>query len=223
MPKISCIIVEDEPLAVKLLSKYISDIYYLELVGTFKTSLLAYEYLQNNKVNLMFLDIHLPGLKGLNLLRTISTPPLVIVTTAYHQYAVEGFELNVTDYLLKPYSFERLTKAVTKAQKQIYPPANEVNIEHSALFITIDRRKIRVDFEDIIYVQSKREYVYIVTKNKCYTTKISTKEIDLILPRTKFKRVNRSYIVAINKIESFSKKNIIIDGKSISIGKYFNK
>src|SRR6186997_3729435 len=117
MSKIKCIIVEDEPLAVKVLSDYISQVPFLELSGTFKDAILATEYLRENSVDLIFLDIHLPKLKGMAFLKTLIDPPAVIITTAYHQYAVEGFELNVTDYLLKPIEFERFLVAVNKVKK----------------------------------------------------------------------------------------------------------
>src|SRR6476620_672284 len=116
MSKIKCIIIEDEPLAAKTLSDYISQVPFLELKGTFKDAILATEYLRENVVDLIFLDIHLPKLKGMAFLKTLTNPPAIIVTTAYHQYAIEGFELNVTDYLLKPYEFERFLIAVNKVK-----------------------------------------------------------------------------------------------------------
>lgn len=116
MSKITCIIVEDEPLAVKVLADYISEVPFLELKGTFKDAILATNYLHDHSVDLIFLDIHLPKLKGMAFLKTLTHPPAVIITTAYHQYAVEGFELNVTDYLLKPFEFERFLVAVNKVK-----------------------------------------------------------------------------------------------------------
>src|SRR5215212_10035176 len=116
MSKIDCIVVEDEPLAVKVLSNYISQVPFLELKGTFKDAILATDYLRTNSIDLIFLDIHLPKLKGMAFLKTLTHPPAVIITTAYHQYAVEGFDLNVTDYLLKPFEFERFLIAVTKVK-----------------------------------------------------------------------------------------------------------
>src|SRR5437016_6342890 len=116
MSKLKCIIIEDEPLAVKVLSDYILQVPFLILQGTFKDAILASEYLRNNEVDLIFLDIHLPKLKGMTFLKTLTNPPAVIVTTAYHQYAVEGFNLNVTDYLLKPFEFERFLVAVNKVK-----------------------------------------------------------------------------------------------------------
>src|SRR5689334_270597 len=116
MSNITCIIIEDEPLAVKVLSDYISQVHFLELQATFKDAILATDWLRHNNTNLIFLDIHLPKLKGMAFLKTLTNPPSVIITTAYHQYAVEGFDLNVTDYLLKPFEFERFLVAVNKVR-----------------------------------------------------------------------------------------------------------
>src|SRR5215218_9394098 len=122
MSKIKCIIIEDEPLAVKVLSDYVAQVPFLEPGGTFKDAILATEYLRDNTVDLIFLDIHLPKLKGMAFLKTLTHPPAVIITTAYHQYALEGFDLNVTDYLLKPFDFERFLVAVTKVKTATWKP-----------------------------------------------------------------------------------------------------
>src|SRR5215211_1470190 len=141
MSKINCIIVEDEPLAAKVLSEYISQVPFLEWQGTFKDAILATEYLRDNKTDLIFLDIHLPKLKGMAFLKTLTHPPAIIITTAYHQYAVEGFNLNVTDYLLKPFDFERFLVAVTKvksAQSEKQKPFDSQQ-EKDYLFINVQK------------------------------------------------------------------------------------
>src|SRR6185503_11960430 len=141
MSKIRCIIVEDEPLAVKVLSDYVLQVPFLELQGTFKDAILATEYLRDNEVDLIFLDIHLPKLKGMAFLKTLVNPPAVIITTAYHQYAVEGFDLNVTDYLLKPFEFERFLVAVNKVktgQKETQSPASGSDSKDH-LFMTVQK------------------------------------------------------------------------------------
>src|SRR5215470_13916968 len=147
MSKIKCIIVEDEPLAVKVLSDYVSQVPFLELQGTFKDAILATEWLRNNTTELIFLDIHLPKLKGMAFLKTLTHPPAVIITTAYHQYAVEGFNLNVTDYLLKPFEFERFLVAVTKvrtAHKE--SSANENQEAKDYLFLHVQKKKVKILF-----------------------------------------------------------------------------
>jgi response regulator of citrate/malate metabolism len=130
MSKIKCVIIEDEPLAVKILSDYILQVPYLEIAGKFKDAILAADFLRDHVVDLIFLDIHLPKLKGMAFLKTLINPPAVIVTTAYHQYAVEGFELNVTDYLLKPFEFERFLVAVNKCRGPSYSPRGAKRIPH---------------------------------------------------------------------------------------------
>src|ERR1700761_9218376 len=143
MSKIKCIIVEDEPLAVKVLSDYVREVPFLELVGSFKDAILASEFLRTASVDLMFLDIHLPRLKGMSFLKTLVNPPAVIITTAYHQYAVEGFSLNVTDYLLKPIEFERFLVAVTKmrsVQVSRQEPADEPE-SRDFVFINVQKKK----------------------------------------------------------------------------------
>src|ERR1700704_1630173 len=146
MSNIQCIIVEDEPLAVKVLSDYISQIPFLELQGTFKDAILAADFLRNNHTDLIFLDIHLPKLKGMAFLKTLPHPPAVIITSAYHEYAVEGFNLNVTDYLLKPFEFERFLVAVNKvrsADKDI-PEAKQHNRDF--IFLTVQKKKVKIQF-----------------------------------------------------------------------------
>lgn len=221
MSKISCIIIEDEPLAVKILSDYIREVPFLELRAAFKDAILATEYLRENTPDLIFLDIHLPRLKGMAFLKTLANPPAVIITTAYHQYAVEGFNLDVTDYLLKPIEFERFLVAVNKVHREVGPA-----LVHEAggavrdfMFIHVQKKKVRVFFQDILYIESQREYIRIVTTGGEYITKMSTHEIESLLPSPLFRRVHRSFIVSLRRIESFSAEMVEIAGVSIPIGK----
>lgn len=223
MSKIKCIIIEDEPLAVKVLSDYILQVPFLLLQATFKNALLATEYLRENSTELIFLDIHLPKLKGMAFLKTLSHSPAIIITTAYNQYAVEGFDLNVTDYLLKPFSFERFLVAVGKvktAQNEI-SNANEVTEKKDFIFLNIQKKKVKILFSDIVYIESQREYIKIVTTKKEFIPKMSTHEIESLLPANLFKRIHRSYIVSISKIESYTSENVEINGVSIPIGREY--
>src|ERR1043165_8193841 len=184
MSKIRCIIVEDEPLAVKVLADYVSQVPFLELQGTFKDAILATEFLHDHETDLIFLDIHLPKLKGMAFLITLSHPPAVIISTAYHQYAVEGFDLNVTDYLLKPFEFERFLAAVNKvrtAGKEEWQ-TQENKEQKDSIFLNIQKKKVRILFSDIIYIESQREYIKIVTAKKVFISKMSTHEIESLLP-----------------------------------------
>jgi len=221
MSKVTCIIVEDEPLAAKVLSDYISQVPFLKLEGTFKDAILATEYLRDNTVDLIFLDIHLPKLKGMAFLKTLSHPPAVIVTTAYHQYAVEGFNLNVNDYLLKPFDFERFLVAVNKvksAQPEKTGQTENTDIT-GHLFLNVQKKKVKILFSEIAYIESQREYIRIVTTKKEYTSKMSTHEIENLLPANLFKRIHRSFIVALNRIDSYTAEMVEVNGVSIPIGR----
>jgi two-component system LytT family response regulator len=221
MSKIRCIIVEDEPLAVRVLADYVQQVPFLELQGTFKDAILATEYLHDNTVELIFLDIHLPKLKGMAFLKTLSNPPAVIITTAYHQYAVEGFSLNVTDYLLKPIEFDRFLVAVNKvktAQHQKQKPA-ETHDAKDYLFLNVQKKKVKILFADIVYIESQREYIKIVTTRHEYFSKMGTHEIESLLPAHLFKRIHRSFIVSVSKIESYTAEAVEVNGVSIPIGR----
>ena len=221
MSKIKCIIIEDEPLAAKILSDYIQQLAFLELQATFKDAILANDYLRQNTTDLIFLDIHLPKLKGMAFLKTLSHPPAVIITSAYHQYAVEGFNLNVTDYLLKPFEFERFLIAVNKvkiAQTEKMPAIENTDTKDH-LFLTVQKKKVKVLFQDIIYIESQREYIKIVTGKTTYLSKISTHEMEALLPARLFKRIHRSFIIAVNKIDSYTAETVEVNGIAIPIGR----
>jgi DNA-binding LytR/AlgR family response regulator len=220
MSNIKCIIIEDEPLAVKVLSDYVSQVPFLELQGTFKDAILATDFLRDHPVDLIFLDIQLPKLKGMAFLKTLLAPPAVIVTTAYHQYAVEGFNLNVTDYLLKPFGFERFLVAVTKVKTThggTHLPSE--GREKNYLFLSVQKKKVKILFSEIVYIESQREYIKIVTTKKEYLSKLSTHEMEALLPANHFRRVHRSFIVSMSKIESYSAEEVEVNGVSIPIGR----
>lgn len=221
MSKIKCIIIEDEPLAIKILSDYILQVPFLELQGIFKDAILANNYLRDNNIDLIFLDIHLPKLKGMAFLKTLAQPPEVIVTTAYHQYAVEGFNLNVTDYLLKPFEFERFLVAVNKvktAQREKQNP-NESQEIKDFIFLNVQKKKVKILFSEILYIESQREYIKIITTKREYISKMSTHEIEALLPSNLFKRIHRSFIVSVSKIESYTAEIVEVNGVSIPIGR----
>ncbi len=225
MSNITCIVIEDEPLAVKVLADYIHQVPFLELQGTFKDAILATDFLRNNHTDLIFLDIHLPKLKGMAFLKTLSHPPAVIITTAYHQYAVEGFEMNVTDYLLKPFEFERFLVAVTKvktgeSEKQ---KTNESQAIKDHLFLNVQKKKVKILFSEIIYIESQREYIKIVTTKKEFISKMATHDIEQILPPGLFKRIHRSYIISLGKIDSYSAEMVEVNGISIPVGRGYRE
>ena len=221
MSKIKCIIVEDEPLAVKTLADYISQVPFLQLQAKFKDAILASQYLHDNAVDLIFLDIHLPKLKGMAFLKTLNNAPAVIITTAYHQYAVEGFNLNVTDYLLKPYEFERFLVAVNKvksAQREKIKPVEHAEVK-DFIFLNVQKKKVKILFSEIVFIESQREYIKIVTTKREFISKMSTHEIEDILPPHLFKRIHRSFIVSVSKIDSYTADMVEVNGFSLPIGR----
>ena len=221
MSKINCIVIEDEPLAAKILADYISQVPFLQLQRTFKDAILATDYLRDHSTDLIFLDINLPKLKGMAFLKTLTRPPSVIITTAYHQYAVEGFDMNVTDYLLKPFEFERFLVAVNKvktAQGQKQAPA-ESPAAKDHLFLNVQKKKVKLSFSEIVYIESQREYIKIVTTKNEYLSKMSTHEIEDLLPAHLFKRVHRSFIISLSRIESYTAEMVEVNGVSIPIGR----
>ncbi len=213
-------IIEDEPLAVKVLSDYISQVPFLELQGSFKDALHATDYLRDNTTDLIFLDIHLPKLKGMAFLKTLPQMPAVIITTAYHQYAVEGFNLNVTDYLLKPFDFERFLIAVNKVKTAQGEKTNtREEPEKDFIFLNVQKKKVKILFAEILYIESQKEYIKIVTTKKEYVSKMSTHEIEGLLPANLFKRIHRSFIIATGQIESYTAETVEVNGISIPIGR----
>jgi len=216
MSKIRCIVIEDEPLAVKVLTDYISEVPFLELQKVFKDAILASDFLRDHDTDLIFLDIHLPRLKGMTFLKTLANPPSVIITTAYHQYAVEGFNMNVTDYLLKPIEFERFLTAVNKVDAEKRRTSNETK---DFIFVNVQKRKVKILFSEIAYIESQREYIKIVTTRQQYISKMSTSEIEDLLPSHLFQRIHRSFIISIDKIEAYTAEMVEVGGVSIPIGR----
>lgn len=215
---ITCLIVEDEPLASEVLKDYISKLPFLKLRGVCTDSVAAMEVLTREKIDLMFLDIHLPGLKGLDFLKAIPHPPKTILTTAYHAYALQGYDLNVLDYLLKPIAFDRFLLAVNKFSRI---PETVHGPEPTTLTIQSDKRKIVISLSDIIYLESQQEYILIHTLEQDFTTKYGLGKMEEELDPALFLRVHRSFIVALKKIKSFNGQEIEVPGKKIPIGGHY--
>ncbi|WP_119080206.1 LytR/AlgR family response regulator transcription factor [Chitinophaga alhagiae] len=207
---IRCLIVDDEPLARKGLREYIADIPFLELAGECDSPVKALATLQTQPVDLLLLDIQMPRMTGLELLRSLPRPPLVIFTTAHPDYAVESFELNVLDYLLKPVSFERFMKAVMKARA--YLDAQQKK-DANYFFIKCDNRLEKINYEDILFVEALQNYVAIHTPARKFTTYLTFKGVEEYLPPERFVKVHKSFIVALDKITS-------IDGNELVIGQH---
>ena len=215
------VIIDDEPLARSIVKEYLQKHQQLELVQECNDGFEGMKAIQQHEPDLIFLDIHLPKLKGMAFLKTLVSPPAVIITTAYHQYAVEGFNLNVTDYLLKPFEFERFLVAVIKVkttQSEKHRSIEEPE-EKDHLFLNVQKKKVKILFSEILYIESQREYIKIVTTKKEYVSKMSTHEMESLLPASLFKRIHRSFIVSIRKIESYTAEAVEVNGISIPIGR----
>jgi DNA-binding LytR/AlgR family response regulator len=215
--KINCIIIDDEPLARKGLKEYMADVDFLQLLADFDNPLKATDLIMKEQVDLIFLDIQMPKMTGLEFLKTLSHPPLVIFTTAYPEYAVESFELNVVDYLLKPFSFERFWKATLKARTILSAAAKSVHTTATEpddyFFIKADGKLIRIAWDDILFVEALQNYVAVYTLQKKYITYLTFKSMEEHLPPNRFVRTHKSYIVAANKVDT-------IEGNTIKIGEH---
>jgi DNA-binding LytR/AlgR family response regulator len=222
--KIKCIIVDDEELALDVLENFISQVDFLQLEGRCKTAVEALTVLNKKKIDLMFLDIQMPGLTGMQFLKSLFHPPEVIITTAYPNYAVEGFEMQVLDYLLKPIPFERFLKAVNRfTTKSITGSVNEIQASKPlSLFVKSEKQMVNIVLEDIVYMESIRNYVAICLKDKREIKTLSTiTAIEEKLPADDFIRIHRSFIVALNKIQSFNGSGVFAGGKFLPFGRNY--
>jgi len=217
---LNCLIVEDEPLAATILEDFVRQIPYLRLTGRCADALQALEALREAPVEVMFLDIHLPGLKGLDFLRSLQYPPQVILTTAYHEYALESYDLNAVDYLLKPIDFERFVKAV---QKLKLPAAATTAAPYRHFqFFNVNKKMVRVWLDEIQFVESLKEYVRLhLTGGKSIVTKMQLGELEKSLEGFGFLRIHRSFIVALRHIEAFSATEVTAGATEIPVGRQF--
>ncbi|MGB8192839.1 MAG: LytTR family DNA-binding domain-containing protein [Chitinophagaceae bacterium] len=214
-----CLVIEDEPLAQQVLKKYIADHPMLQLVGVCNDALEAQQVLSNEKVPILFLDINLPKLSGINFLKSLPDPPAVIFTTAYPEYAVEGFDLNAIDYLMKPFSFERFLKAVNKAieklkQSNVQAPAENAGF----IFLKADKKVFRVNTADILFCEAVDDYVKVITTDEQYLVHSTLKKLLDELPSSNFIRVHKSYIIAKDKIRFFEGNYVKVGDRDIPIG-----
>ena len=227
MRRVRCIIVEDEKPAQEILRSFISKSDWLELAGVFDDALAALDYLNKYEVDLIFLDIQMPTITGMEFLKILRNPPQIIITTAYSEYAIRAFELEVLDYLKKPFSFERFLKAVNRIhiQREVMATGNsteQVSSEQDFAFFNVNKTMTRVKFDEILYVESMREYIYLHTLKGKIITKMSTHEIEKILG-SNFLRIHRSFIVNITKVVAFNAEEIFVETKNLPIGVSYKK
>lgn len=226
--KTKCLVVDDEPLARDLIRSHLEKLDNFEIVAECGDAMKALQELRNHKVDLMFMDIQMPQITGIEFLKTLKQAPKVIITTAYREYALEGFELDVVDYLLKPITFERFLKSINKFyqmnQEEQHVPASTNNTsapEESFIYVKENKRVIKLPLSDILYVEGLSEYVQVFTGNKKIITKVSMTQMQEKLPQNSFMRIHKSYIVSLPKIEAFTSHSIEIPGKELPIGRSY--
>ena len=226
---IKCLIVDDEPMARDIIRRYIDNIPSLTVVSEFGNGIDAMMFLQVTPVDIIFLDIRMPQLSGTDFVRSLRNVPKIIFTTAHKEYAHEGFELDVVDYLLKPIRFDRFLRAVNKAfpqrQEQADVETNTGKHENKFalpfIYVSVDRRMVKVLLDEVLYIESDKDYVKIVTTNATITTRQTISSVEAMLGKSKFFRIHRSFIVSLDKIGSFSNEMVTVGNKELPIGKLY--
>ena len=226
---VKCLIVDDEPMARDVIRRYIENIPSLRIAGEFGNAIDATLFLQENKVDIIFLDIRMPQLTGTDFVRSLRNIPKIIFTTAHKEYAHEGFELDVVDYLLKPIRFDRFLRAVNKAfpqrQQETENPVNgsgyEMKFALPFIYLKVERKMVKIMIDDILYVESDKDYVKIFTTGSTIITRQTISAVEAMLSENKFFRIHRSYIVSLDKIKSFTSEIVEIGNKELPIGKLF--
>jgi DNA-binding LytR/AlgR family response regulator len=228
MNKFTCLLVDDEPPALEILNHYISETPLLEVVKECHHAMAAFEFLQQHHVDLIFLDVQMPRLLGTELLRSLPHAPKVIFTTAYRDYAVEGFELGAVDYLLKPYSFDRFLRAVHKVlDLELRTPTAAANILSNStdrfLYVRADRKMVKVMVNDIRYIEGLKDYVRIFVGNQQIITKQTITSLEEMLPENEFMRIHRSFIVALKKVDSYDHHSLFVNKTELPVGPLYKQ
>lgn len=222
----NCLVIEDEPLAAEILRDYIAEVSDLHLVAVCRDVMTASGYLRSHKIDVLFVDIHLPKIKGIDFIRTIQNQYQVILTTAYDQYAIEGYNLNVVDYLLKPIEFSRFLQAIQKIKKNEIIGAEQADVstrKGAFHFFNVDKRQVKVYLDDILYVESLKEYVKIHTTLQNLVTKIQIGEFESLLPSPNLLRVHKSFMINLDKVTAYSANAIEIGDHEIPIGRTYKE
>ena len=224
--KIKCIIIDDEPLAAEVIQMHLKEFPNMELLNTFTNPLKALTIIETGGVDVVFIDINMPKMNGLDFIKSLDKSPYFVITTAYREYAVESFDLDVLDYLVKPIPFSRFLKSINKiSQKFINDRSDEVPqiAEKSFIFLKVDKKLIKIKFEDIFYIESLKDYIKVFTKSGDYLAHKSLSGITEELPSNQFLRLHRSFTVALDKIQALEGNSVLVEDKRIPIGrKYIN-
>ncbi len=226
--EIRCMIVDDEPIALDILESYIQKIDYLTLAARCDNAIEAFNILQKESVDLLFLDIEMPKLDGIKFIKTLHYSPKVIFTTAYRDYAIEGYTLDVVDYLLKPISFDRFLMALTKVNRRTHEnpfpvlgQANDLEKPEPHIFLKVDKKMVKVSLSDILYIEGLSNYVKVITPEKTLITYQKLSYLEQKLPTGQFIRIHRSFIIALQKIEAYTPHSIEIAGKELPISRNY--
>lgn len=226
--KTRCLVVDDEPLAQELICSYLRKLENFEIVGQCCDAIQALQMLRENQIDLIFLDIRLPRISGIELLKILKKPPKVIITTAFREHAIDCFELDVLDYLLKPFTFERFLKAINRYFEAVQgelpapaAPASAAQPEEAFLYVKENKKVVKILLNEILYIEGLSEYVKIFAENKKIITKTSMTQMEERLPEDCFLRIHKSYIVALKKIEAFTATSVAIPGKELPIGRSY--
>jgi len=223
MQKFKCLIIEDEPLAAEVIGEYIQQLPHLELTAMCTNAIDGLQVLKTSAIDILFLDINLPRLSGIDFLRSLVKKPAVIFITAHREYAIEGYELDITDYLLKPVAFSRFLMAVNKIteRNQVQHTTELQNLPKDHLFVNVSRKRQKILYNEIVYFESKREYVSIVTQQGSYLTKIQLSELEKQLDKSEFIRIHRSFIVSKRKIKAYNATEVDLSAIQIPIGRNY--
>jgi DNA-binding LytR/AlgR family response regulator len=222
MKKMKCVIVDDEPVARKILREFAEQVYFLEVIAQFENAVKTEAFLQENEADILFLDIEMPKLSGLDYLKRAAVKPMVILTTAFPEYALEGYELDIVDYLLKPIAFSRFLKAVQKAKEyaELRNAATPAPF-HNYIFVRSERRIEKIEIRDILYIESTGNYVNIYTENKKIMAYLTLKSLESQLPSHEFIKIHQSFLVGCSKISAIDGNLVIIKDKALPVSRNF--
>ncbi|MBA6151189.1 LytR/AlgR family response regulator transcription factor [Gelidibacter maritimus] len=224
--KIKCLIIDDEPLAISVIETHLKNFDYIEIVETFTNPLSAYRVLEKEKIDLIFLDINMPQLTGFAFIENLSYKPLIVITTAYREYAVKSFELNILDYLVKPIPFNRFLKTINKVYQHVYHSTSKTDSslqQEPHIFLRVNKKLIKTNLNDILYIESLKDYIKVITVIGDYVVHKSLTAITEELPQSNFMRIHRSYTISINKIDALEGNTVEISNRKIPIGRNYTK
>lgn len=223
---IKCIIIDDEPLAINVIEDHLENFDNIEIVATFNNPLKAYSILEQEKIDVIFLDINMPQMTGFTFIESLSNKPLIVFTTAYREYAVKSFELDILDYLVKPIPFNRFLKTINKIYQQVYVTSSSTESalqQEPHIFLKVNKKLIKVNLNDILYIESLKDYIKVITSLGDYVVHKSLSAITEELPDSNFIRVHRSYTISINKIAAIDGNLIELSDRKIPIGRNYLK